>query len=148
MSSQEPRSYDAREARDILGRSSVGSDATHVQNARNAASHQLVHQFAQLEEIPGIAIKELADGRARCMAYGLHSVDVFVEDREVTIARAPRSASKQRVDLVFNRATNMLEGRDFDRTVCPVPGQPLPRRSALAVLAEAVLALMNQSATP
>lgn len=45
--------------------------------------------------------------------------------------------------LRYNRLTKALEAEDFSKVVAPTPGEPRPRRSAAAVILEAVLKEMG-----
>lgn len=112
--------------------------------ANNKATEVL---FAQLSELAkastayGLRLQE-QDGWNE-LAYGIggHRGSVrHLTDHGIRVVGKKHIA----VELDVDPASNTLVGREPDRFQTPIPGESIPRRSALAVLVEAMLAALKE----
>lgn len=144
--------YDEHEASRLL--SDAAEEFVPDKQGRRAAAFKLLQQLVDLCTRIGI--------RSQCPQYRLEKMAQIANDRGGAVAvlleedgylyitevePTPRS-KKIKVPLIYNRATKLLEGEDEDNTIVPRAGEPRPKRSALAVVAEYALKELRTTIQP
>jgi hypothetical protein len=131
--------YDASEARVLLERA-IGAQPRYKTARYNATVECLTALQKLVEDISAKNREILYTDRDRedVLEVGItNQVRVFlvVCDGGVEVRT---EAAKHFVELSYDVATRALEGTDDETFVTPVPGEQKKRRSALAILAEAI----------
>lgn len=131
--------YDAREAKRLLS-DHLEKHEPDVEGATRAWE-RLLEDFARTCAELKLTATAIEPGRVRiARPKGAVVALAYRKDaRFVVKAEGEHFKGEERsVKLRFNRLTGQLEGLSEDTTVTPTPGELRPRRSAMAVLAEAV----------
>lgn len=111
--------------------------------ARVLACDALMERFESLK-LPFVQVVRDQRGRGVWLQInGGGSVLVHVDRGYGKICIIRNDGAKTDVPLRLNRLTSKLEGTEFDKFHAPVPGEAIPRRSALATVIEAALPLMK-----
>jgi hypothetical protein len=136
--------YDEEEAKQILAGhlESLGARAS---PDRVAAAALLFSETAALGRELSYDVK-LSDALELRTADG-HAAHAWYADGEIfTVGsvQARRTGEPRPLPLRFNPVSRRLEGRDEDPYRVPIPGQPRAKRSAKAVLAEALVAALRE----
>lgn len=135
--------YDTREAHHLL--SVAGSQSDDARRMRNAELPQLLNELVALSA-PGVVIRRhptaIHDGTLQVFVNGGAAVTIAL-DYSAGCLIITREAVKRQISLVYNTHTKRLEGAEVDQHIVPTPGEPLPRRSAIAVVVEAALAVAD-----
>ncbi|HYV46859.1 MAG TPA: hypothetical protein VFA20_18470 [Myxococcaceae bacterium] len=138
--------YDEEEATQILAGhlESLGARAS---PDRAAAANLLFAETAALcrelkYEVKLADTLELRTGDGHAAHAWYAEGDIFT----VGSFQARRTGDPRPLPLRFNPVTRRLEGLEEDSYRVPVPGQPRARRSAKAVLAQALVAALSEQA--
>jgi hypothetical protein len=137
-----PKVYDPTEALDLLAHDKSREQLTE----RMDAARQLLTEMLELGE-PSEA--------PRLGKFGFRNIVLKVDEDGGGVRVFPPSESDKPIPtggvlapLVYDPIPKKWCGRDFDQYVVPTPGQPWPKRSALAVVVEAALRMINAPAKP
>lgn len=144
----EPPSYDTREALQLLSRVSRRDPRT--RDIRQMAADQLLQAVLEAASAAGLKARRLAGSDCDFIttADDPYSGVVIGADDEVGIKLA-RATGSQRADhtqcaLEFDAIARKWVGTERDCFLAPVPGEPFPKRSAVAVVAEQIAALLTR----
>jgi len=130
--------YDSRETIGLLATAlheNVGPDKIGDHSAGNA----LLDDLLALNGKTRAAISVAREGVVQ-IQIGSRRVWVTRGNSDGLVVVSDRSDLPARVERIhFDPVSRRFEGNDADPDVAPIPGQPHPRRSALAVVVEAAL---------
>jgi hypothetical protein len=126
--------YPEASARRMMG-DLTSREPDKFRDRRANAAQRLLKQLVALFKEHGYECDPSTAEHARIhLRHGL--VDVFVEGGAISL---DVGGGRRIPPLVFNPTTQLLESTEQDPEVVPVPGELLPRRSALAELVHMLL---------
>jgi hypothetical protein len=134
-------SDELEEARTLLRDAAMARLRAHSAR-KDKGAKALFEQLKTLNDVHGLRMQTNEDewnevvvqiGKIRGLLVYLsdHGVRLRVDDKELDVV------------LDFDPSTQAFVGREPDRFHTPVPGQPIPRRPAIAVLVESILKLLS-----
>jgi hypothetical protein len=132
--------YDATEARELLARAS--GELNRNRMAAEAAASRCLAEFVRLVDSFDHS-NEVFYTRPRgssAMEFGRVHTDCWVSiaPRDYGFAfRTPAGDSEVRIS--YNAGSEVLEGSTDESFIVPVPGQPVRRRTGLAILTQAAI---------
>lgn len=71
----------------------------------------------------------------------------YMRENGVRVARYGEESEGAEVPLDYDREQECFVSREPERFRTPIPGEPVPRRTAIAVLIEAIIAAANKGPT-
>ena len=139
----ERKRYDDREAAHIF------ANARERSGPRKDVLLELLKELSKCAEGRGYHVTDRHDGQELGIAYGPTTPLAWLrcEGRKIEIASTERDDWKP-IKLSFDPVGDRVVGTKPDTFLNPVPGEPKAQpRSALAVLAEAVVKKLNDQST-
>jgi hypothetical protein len=132
--------------RDDLARRSLDgwehTDLPHAEKAKEAAQ-QLLAEFSALMEEYGWRKTEHFNRPAIRSPNGRTMVRIQVTDEgAITLWNENHF---EEVPLVFHRRDGVMEGKELDDEVCPLPGHPKPRKDGMTAMVIALRALVPET---
>lgn len=138
--------YDDREAKQLLA--TRAEEVAPSTNAREKAAHLLLDALTKLNGTAGTRIESVGGGDttvvmvlktgAQKQAWVTWEGERFTVD--LFVVQAGKAGKPQDVTgLRFDRLAGEFVSDEEDARLAPKPGEPKPRRSALAVLVEAAI---------
>ena len=148
--------YDRQEAVSLI---SGWKEATSPTGARSNAAKLLLQEFAALWEEQELEVSpNSADGALFLQSKTENGVKVYADRRgEISIVSVRRNplnwlditeSTPVKLPLILDPVRGKLTSSEIDENLTPKPGEPKPRRSAMAVLAEAVVGALNPAPAP
>ena len=123
-------------------------ELSRVRGRKVEAAQRLFTQLRSLDGRYGLVVRERHRDDWNELAVQIAGAQIevtYYNEHGVTIARDERSGTE--VPLDFDRDAQAFVGRELDRFRTSVPGEPIPRRPAIAVLVEAILAAAKEEKT-
>lgn len=130
-------------ARRILA-DAVERNFDHIES-RKEATRLLFKQFTELTKQYSLKVEIDKDNDDALCIHESHFKRAFIViDVDGTLVLRRRNVAEKIIPLHFNPITKMLEGDEADPDFVPVPGEIIPRRSALSVLALIASSILEQ----
>lgn len=130
--------YDGAEATQMLALAREALDRGHNADARVLAARELVQAVGEVAKAAGYNV----DGGREAVGIRLPGgAGAFVseDNGRVLVGKIAQQAQPRPVPLDYDPVHGILVGKDEDRFRHPEPGAPRKRRSAVAVVVEAML---------
>jgi hypothetical protein len=131
--------YDSREAQFLIG---AFAERAHPSTAeRKDAAPKLLQDFITLVKETGCFVG--GHGNTIDVMVGTAAATVTYDQRTGDIFVAQQGGQPTPVQLVYDRGAKKLRSMQPDKFLVPVPGEPVPYRSALAELVYATITMMQ-----
>lgn len=137
--------YDTKEAETIFANAHVQLDPTSHYKARESAAHGLLDAVEQAAKAAGYRLSTPSHG-VRMIVHQHHGVvnAVVDDDRFYLHVEGPPQKVIKDLAIEYNGKTKTFVGKEEDTFILPISGEPPKRRSAVAVVAERIVALIAE----
>ncbi|MBK9260238.1 MAG: hypothetical protein IPM54_10425 [Polyangiaceae bacterium] len=139
-------SYETTEAKTIFVKAHLQLDPASHYKDREVAAHELLDAIETTAKTTGYSVSKPSYG-VRTITHMFHgSVSAVVEDDRffLYVEGPPARRITDELGIEYDPVTKGFVGREQDKFNAPTPGAPSKKRSAVAVVAEQIVALIAE----